>query len=117
MDIGKRLRELREAKGLSQRDIDKRTGYARTHVSRMECGHTEPKLGTLEKWAKALDLELYQIFYQGNGKPVAPKVTESTTLHTREEKLLDLFRRMPVGDKDLFLALAREAIKRRGKHE
>jgi hypothetical protein len=49
--------------------------YMRTRC--VECGHTEPKLETLEKWAKALDLELYQLFYQGKRKPVAPKVVES----------------------------------------
>jgi transcriptional regulator with XRE-family HTH domain len=117
MDIGKRLRELREAKGLSQGHIEKRTGLFRCYVSRVECGHTAPNLATLEKWAKALDLELYQIFYEGKGEPVAPKVAESTAPQRRETKLLDLFRRMPEKDKVLFVALAREAVKTRGKHE
>jgi len=117
MDIGKRLRELREAKRLSQGDIKKRTGLLWCHVSRVECGHTLPEVGTLEKWAKALDLELYQIFYQGKGEPVAPKVAEPSRRNTREGALLNLFQRMPERDKQLFLALAREAVKRRGKHE
>ena len=59
MNIGRRLAELREAKGLSQRDIEKRTGFLQGYVSRVECGHAPPNLVTLEKWAKALDLELY----------------------------------------------------------
>jgi transcriptional regulator with XRE-family HTH domain len=117
MNIGKRLRELREAKGLSQGDIEKRTGLVRCFVSRIECGYTVPSLVTLEKWTKALDLELYQLFYDGKGKPVAPKVTESTAPRTRERKLVDLFGRMPERDKILFLALAREAVKQRGEHE
>ncbi len=118
MDIGKRLRELREAKGLSQGHIEKRTGLLRCYVSRVECGHTDPQIETLEKWANALDLELYQLFYEGKGKPVAPKVVfESTAPRTRERKLVDLFKRMPETDKILFLALAREAVKMRGKHE
>jgi transcriptional regulator with XRE-family HTH domain len=115
MNIGKRLRGLREAKGLSQGDIEKRTGLLRCYLSRVECGHTEPKLETLEKWAKALDLELYQLFYGGKGRPVAPKVAESTAPRTRERKLVDFFGRMPERDKQLFLALARQAVKRRGK--
>jgi transcriptional regulator with XRE-family HTH domain len=117
MDIGKRLRELREAKRLSQGDIKKRTGLLWCYVSRVECGHTVPKLETLEKWAKALDLELYQLFYQGKGEPVAPKVAERTAPQRMEIKLLDLFRRMPEKDKVLFVALARDAVKTRGKHE
>ena len=59
MDIGKGLRELREAKGFSQGDIEKRTGLLRCHTSRVENGYTVPSLETLEKFAKALDLELY----------------------------------------------------------
>jgi transcriptional regulator with XRE-family HTH domain len=117
MDIGKRLRELREASGYSQGDIEKRTGLLRCYVSRVECGHTILELRTLKKWAKALGLELYQLFYEGKGKRVAPKVTESTAPRTRERKLVDLFGRMPERDKILFLALAREAVKQRGKHE
>jgi transcriptional regulator with XRE-family HTH domain len=117
MDIGTRLRELRNAKGLSQRDIEKRTGLLCCYLSRVEGGYREPKIETLEKWAKALDLELYQIFYQGKGEPMAPEVAESTRRNTREGALLNLFQRMPERDKQLFLALAREAVKQRGKHE
>lgn len=75
MDIGKRLRELRKANGLSQGDIEKRTGLLRCYLSRVECGHTVPSLATLEKWAKALDLEFYQLFFVGKGKPQAPRAT------------------------------------------
>jgi transcriptional regulator with XRE-family HTH domain len=117
MDIGQRLRELRVARALSQGHIEERTSLFRCYLSRVECGHTTPTIETLEKWARALDLELYQLFYAGNSKPVAPKLTKTTAPRTRERKLLDLFKRMPERDKDLFLALAREAVKLRGKHE
>lgn len=117
MDIGKRLRELRAAKGYSQGDVEERTGLLRCYVSRVECGHTLPEVGTLEKWAKALDLELYQIFYRGKGDPVAPEVAEPKRRSTRDGALLNLFQRMTERDKSLFLALAREAVKQRGKHE
>ena len=117
MNIGRQLRELRDSKGWSQGEIEKRTGLMRSYLSRVECGHTIPSLETLEKWAKALDLELYQVFYQGRQRPVAPKAAEGTSFHTREEELLNLFRRMSAGDKDLFLALARRAVKRWGNHE
>jgi transcriptional regulator with XRE-family HTH domain len=117
MNIGQRLRELREAKGLSQGHIEKRTGLLRGYVSRVECGHAPPNLVTLEKWAKALDLELYQVFYEGKDEPVAPEVPDGMVLDRREAKLVNLFREMPEGDKSLFLGLAREAVKRRRKHE
>ena len=117
MDIGTRLRELRKAKGLSQGDIEKRTGLLTCYLSRVECRHTLPGVVTLERWAKALDLELYQLFYQGRGKPIAPKVAEPTRRNKREGALLNLFRRMPERDRSLFLALARKAVKEGEKHK
>jgi len=117
MNIGNRLRELREAKGWSQGHIEKRTGLLRCYISRVECGHTLPEVTTLEKWAKALDLELYQLFYHGKGRPVAPKVAEPSRRNTREGALLKLFQRMPDWDKGMFLGLAREVVKLQVKHE
>ena len=117
MDIGPRVRELREAKSFSQGHIEKRTGLLRCYVSRVECGHAPPNLVTLEKWAKALDLELYQVFYEGKGEPAVPEVPESIALERQEEKLVDLLRRTQESDKSLFLGLAREAMRTKGKHE
>jgi transcriptional regulator with XRE-family HTH domain len=61
MIIGDRLRALREQKNLSQGHIEKRTGLLRCYLSRVECGHTVPSIETLEKWARALEVPLYQI--------------------------------------------------------
>ena len=69
MLIGDRLRELREAKKLSQGDIEKRTGLIRCYVSRVENGHTVPAVETLEKFARALEISLYHLFYEGEQPP------------------------------------------------
>ena len=53
MLIGDRLRALREAKKLSQGDIEKRCGPLRAYLSRVEHGHTVPSVETLEKLARA----------------------------------------------------------------
>ena len=63
MDVGSRLRELREFKNLSQGDIEKRTGLLRCYISRVENGHTVPALETLKKIARALEVQLYDPFY------------------------------------------------------
>jgi transcriptional regulator with XRE-family HTH domain len=65
MDIGHRLTSLREEKKLSQGDIEKRTGLLRCYVSRVENGHTVPAVETLEKFARALEVPLYQLMYDG----------------------------------------------------
>ena len=71
MDIGKRLQQLRTIKKLSLGDIEKRTGLLRCYVSRVENGFTIPSLETLEKFAKAFEVPLYLLFYEG-AKPAKP---------------------------------------------
>jgi transcriptional regulator with XRE-family HTH domain len=74
MQIGQRLREIREAKTLSQGDIADGTGLVRPYISRVENGHTIPGLETLERWARALNMPLYQILYEGEEPPKPLKV-------------------------------------------
>jgi|SRR5437773_255386 len=69
MIIGDRLREMREAKKLSQGDVEKRTGLLRCYISRVENGHTVPAVETLEKLARAFEVPLYQLFYEGKEPP------------------------------------------------
>ena len=72
MIIGDRLRELRESKKFSQGDIEKRSGLLRCYISRVENGHTVPAVETLEKLARALEIPLYQLFYEGDEPPKLP---------------------------------------------
>jgi transcriptional regulator with XRE-family HTH domain len=74
MIIGDRLRGLREEKKLSQGDIEKRTGLLRCYISRVENGHTVPAIETLEKLARALEVPLYQLFYDGEEPPQLPNL-------------------------------------------
>lgn len=74
MLIGQRLREIREAKNLSQGDIEHRTGLLRCYTSRVENGHTVPAVETLEKYARAIEVPLYRLFYEGDEPPQKPKL-------------------------------------------
>ena len=69
-----RLRALREEKKLSQGDIEKRTGLLRCYISRVENGHTVPAIETLEKMARAMEIPMYQPFYDGEGPPKPPNL-------------------------------------------
>jgi transcriptional regulator with XRE-family HTH domain len=62
MKIGTTIRAHRLQKGLSQGDIEKKTGLLRCYLSRVENGHTVPSLDTLSKIALALDLPIAQFF-------------------------------------------------------
>src|SRR5260370_34287251 len=72
MQIGQRLRELRKAKNFTQGDIQKRAGLLRSYTSRVEHGQTVPSITTLEKYARALEVPLYRLFYEGEEPPQKP---------------------------------------------
>jgi transcriptional regulator with XRE-family HTH domain len=73
MKIGTTIRTHRLQKGLSQGDIEKKTGLLRCYLSRVENGHTVPSLDTLSKIAVALDLSIAQFF--------ADETRQATTQH------------------------------------
>jgi transcriptional regulator with XRE-family HTH domain len=124
MIVGDRLRTLREAKNLSQGDIEKQTGLLRCYVSRVENGHTVPSLETLEKFARALDVQLYQLMYDGDKPPAPPKPNaegaKDSWVASRKggnlmNKLTPLLAKMSSQDRNLILFLAgKAASKRRG---
>ncbi len=93
MVIGLRLRKLREDRDLSQGDIEKRTGLLRCYISRVENGHTVPSIETLERLSTALEIPLYQLFYEGDEPPPLPNLSKRKTA---EELALD-----PEQEKDL----------------
>jgi transcriptional regulator with XRE-family HTH domain len=120
MLIGTRLRQLREQKGMSQGDIEERTGLLRCYVSRVENGHTVPSLETLERFAGVLDVPLYQLFFSGEEAPPTPSLTPRSTLEeiTGDNgnngldaqfllKLKNLLTRLPEPDRDVLLSLAK----------
>jgi transcriptional regulator with XRE-family HTH domain len=114
MVIGDRLRDLREFKGLTQDDIQKRTGLMRPHLSRVENGHTVPSAETLEKWARALNVPLYALFYDGDQPPMARPVERAGLWGStgKDARLLAKFRRaiarLDDASRALLLQTARE---------
>jgi len=70
INIGITIRGYRLEKGMSQGDIEKRTGLLRCYLSRVENGHTVPSLETLKKIAAAMDLPLSQFFSESPIKDV-----------------------------------------------
>lgn len=116
MLVGERLRALREQKNLSQGHIEKRTGLLRCYVSRVENGHTVPSIETLEKWARALEIPLYQIFYEGENPPAPPQPIEADgRFKGADSRFLVQMRRAlshtKETDRQLLLAMARKMAK------
>jgi transcriptional regulator with XRE-family HTH domain len=120
MIIGERLRQLREDQNLSQGDIEKRTGLLRCYISRVENGHTVPAVETLEKFARALEVPMYQLFYEGSDKP--PDVPQKTADNEwgsggKDARVLMRFRRLLAqtdeGNRELLLFIAQRMAKSR----
>jgi transcriptional regulator with XRE-family HTH domain len=119
MVIGIRIRQLREEKGLSQGDIEERTGLLRCYVSRVENGHTVPSLETLERFAAAFDVQLYELFYAGDEPPATPNLTERKSVEELAEdekkqsemrfflKLKGVLGRLADSDREVLLGLAK----------
>ena len=115
MLIGQKLREIREAKNMSQVEIAEATGLVQPYVSRVENGHTIPGVETLEKWASALKVPLYQILYDGEEPPKPLKLSNH---HDRElwgnsardshdlKRLRQFLSKMNEQERELLLSLA-----------
>jgi transcriptional regulator with XRE-family HTH domain len=104
MNIGTTIREFRLQKGMSQGDIEKRTGLLRCYLSRVENGHTVPSLETLQKIARALDLKLSQFFAEDS----VGKEMSGLNLSEDEIRFLTQIQRYSahLGDSDRRLLLA-----------
>jgi transcriptional regulator with XRE-family HTH domain len=79
MNIGETIRSFRLQKGMSQGDIEKRTGLLRCYLSRVENGHTVPSLDTLSKIAGAMELPLSHFFSEpssSNGSKALPQLSD-----------------------------------------
>ena len=124
MNIGDRLRELREEKKFTQGEIEKRTGLLRAYVSRVENGHTVPAIETIEKFAHALEVPMYQLFYDGEEPPKPPNLPNRKTADDiawggsgKNARLLAKFRRLlsrtKASDQKLLLSMAQKMARRK----
>jgi transcriptional regulator with XRE-family HTH domain len=126
MVISDRLRAIREKKDLSQGDIEKRTGLLRCYVSRVENGHTVPSIETLEKMARALEVPMYQLFYDGETPPEIPSLTKDRPGEGGEwgsdggsadflKRLRQLLGRLSDADRKLILHMTFQLARRKPK--
>jgi transcriptional regulator with XRE-family HTH domain len=116
MNIGETIRNFRLQKGMSQGDIEKRTGLLRCYLSRVENGHTIPSLDTLAKIAQAMEVALAQFFAdnnEDNGAKNLPQLSED------EVRFLSQIRRysssLNDSDRKLVLAMVKKMAASAGK--
>lgn len=119
MVIGDRLKQVRQSKNLSQGDIQTRTDLLRCYISRVENGPTVPTIETLEKLANAMEIPLYQVFYDGDAPKLLrlPKLKDSGENPSRSDsrsvkQIGRLYARIDrKKDRQLLMAMARRLAK------
>ena len=62
MNIGEKIRKVREAKSLTQKEVALSINMDQSQYSKIEKGKTDPSCTTIEKIAKALNVEVYELF-------------------------------------------------------
>ena len=105
MEIGKRLRELREAKRLSHGDVSERSGLARSYISHVECGHGTPTIEVLERWSAALRVPLPELFVADQPGVVAGGPQTGVHLNQEQRRCLVLLKRIDEPDRRLWFSL------------
>ncbi len=60
--IGKRIKYLRESKGMTQEKLAEKSGLSLDYVGKIEVNINNPGLKSLIKIAKALDVDVYKLF-------------------------------------------------------
>lgn len=96
MDLGKRIRELREAKGITRYRLTQITGISGHHIKGIEEGTRQPTIDTLDKLIIPLGITLSELFNEG----------EQTFLSEKERKLIENFRIMPDEKADALLMMS-----------
>ena len=101
MNLGKRLQDLREAKGLTRYRITQITGISGEHIKGIEEGTRQPTIETLKKMIEPLGITLAELFNEG----------ESTFLSEKERQLIQNFRTISEEKADALLIIS-EALKK-----
>jgi transcriptional regulator with XRE-family HTH domain len=111
MIIGERLRQFRKRAGKTQVEIGRICGFRQATISSIESGQATPALETLEVWANALSVPLYQLFYEGDGLPPVPHFSKSkgrgrSSVMRVTEQLHSYLVRMDRRDRRILIRLA-----------
>src|SRR5688572_12270416 len=86
--VGEQLRRLRQVRGVSQSELARRTGAARTYVVAVEQGQHEPSLDLLRRFAAALAYPLPEMLRALVGEPFSdPAATLADRVRLRRERL------------------------------
>ncbi|MEG3038579.1 MAG: helix-turn-helix transcriptional regulator, partial [Clostridia bacterium] len=61
MSIGKKIKEQRKLKGLTQKELAEKTGISLSAIEKYERGRLNPSLGKVKEIAEALDVTIQEL--------------------------------------------------------
>ncbi len=87
-EVGKRIKQLREERGISIEDLSNLTGFNVSRLKDIESGKVKPQLGTVMKLSRALDsavghlvsgmgTKLYSITRKNERKPISRSTSKT----------------------------------------
>ena len=90
-EVGKRIKQLREEKGISVEDLSNLTGFDVSRLQDIESGKIKPQLGTVMKLSRALDSAVGRLvsgmgtkLYSITRKEDRKKISRSTSKNGKE---------------------------------
>jgi transcriptional regulator with XRE-family HTH domain len=100
MDIGRRIRDVREDLGMPAAELARRVGVAPNTVWRYESGEREPSMAMLEKIARALRTQPAELLREPS--PSAEALSDlSQALRERDRAIMESVREVSAGMEDV----------------
>lgn len=65
--VGENFARLRREKGLTQEQVEARSGFSQQYLSGLERGQRNPTIITLYELAKSLDADVVELFRRSDG--------------------------------------------------
>lgn len=92
VSLGKRIQAVRERAGLTQEQLEEKTGVNTKYISAIERGQKNVTIKTLEKIAKGLDVDLYELLLLSEeiGSEKAVRKAVDSLLKDADTKTLSL---------------------------
>jgi len=103
LKLGERLKAIRKSRNLTLEKIHERSGISMANLSKWENNKGFPTLKSLEKWAKAVGITLWDIFFD---------YPDEFTPTAEELELIGLFRQLAKKDQEHILAILKQISKK-----
>lgn len=113
--ISERLKEYRTSKGLTLADMEKLTGIPAQTINRYELGQRAPKIDVAVSIAESLSIN--PLWLQGYDVSIdneKPTTVSDDGLSNSERQMIDLFRLIPLEDRDTVAGMIEGVLRHKG---